>query len=266
MKTLVFQSYRTTDVPAWVAACLESVASWAEGREFGYRRLGDEFLAEVPEDYAAQARHNIFLVTDLARLNAAARFLQEGWNRVLWLDADVLVFRPDRFLATLPEREAFLEESWFLERADDSGHWQRKVSNAVMFFPKGGSFLEFYRKSCERLVRSGVPGQEEFGRSTPCLELGPDFLTRRDAVRPLERLRGVAHLMPETLAAIVSGGGPTLDRFVRASSEPYSAAHLCHSSVGNRYRGLEITHPVLEAVVRQLRGPLGDRLADRPAS
>ncbi len=41
MKTAVYQSYRTRDVPAWVNRCMQSVRAWADAQPFDYRFIDD---------------------------------------------------------------------------------------------------------------------------------------------------------------------------------------------------------------------------------
>jgi hypothetical protein len=47
-RTVVYQSYRTRDVPAWIATCMHTVRAWAASRGFDYRfidgRLFDRAL------------------------------------------------------------------------------------------------------------------------------------------------------------------------------------------------------------------------------
>ena len=51
MKTVVYQSYRTHDVPPWVEACLQSTRAWAASRGFQHRFLDDRFFDFCPRWY-----------------------------------------------------------------------------------------------------------------------------------------------------------------------------------------------------------------------
>ena len=44
MKTLVYQSFRTSDVPGWVTRCMKSVRGWAADRGFDYQFFDDRFF------------------------------------------------------------------------------------------------------------------------------------------------------------------------------------------------------------------------------
>ena len=46
--TLVYQSFRTENVPQWIEACLSSVKQWAHAHQFEYCFLGDEIFDLLP--------------------------------------------------------------------------------------------------------------------------------------------------------------------------------------------------------------------------
>ena len=101
MKTVVYQSYRTTGVAAWIAQSMESVRSWAEGLGFAYERIDDAFFAPVPGWYRDKVGGEIVRMSNLARLLAARRLLGEH-ERVVWVDANVVVFNPARLVVDAP--------------------------------------------------------------------------------------------------------------------------------------------------------------------
>jgi hypothetical protein len=96
MLTVVYQSYRSSGSPAWIDRCLASVREWAEARAYHYVFVGDE-LFDLVRLGTGKESGQILPITDLARLELAARFLAEGYERAVWIDADVLVFNPQRF-------------------------------------------------------------------------------------------------------------------------------------------------------------------------
>ena len=49
MKTLVCQSFRTSDVPGWVTRCMKSVRGWAADRGFDYQFFDDRFFEYAPD-------------------------------------------------------------------------------------------------------------------------------------------------------------------------------------------------------------------------
>ena len=90
--TIVIQSYRTHDVPPWLARCLASVRAWAEECGFTYRFLGDELFDPLPARLRLRAGHLPQMLADLGRLHAIATALAEGADRAVWAGADVVVF------------------------------------------------------------------------------------------------------------------------------------------------------------------------------
>ena len=44
MKTVVFQSYKTEDVPPWIATCMDGVRQWSAAKGFDYRFMDDQFF------------------------------------------------------------------------------------------------------------------------------------------------------------------------------------------------------------------------------
>src|SRR3712207_5158733 len=110
-KTLVFQSYRTDAVPLWLERCLASVRHWSELQGFGYRLLGDELFDILPAGVDLRSAPQGLAATDLARLLWCRRFLDEGFARVVWADADILVLSAGAF--TLPDAPYLLcRELW----------------------------------------------------------------------------------------------------------------------------------------------------------
>src|ERR1700737_2412763 len=96
MKTVVHQSYRTHDIPAWLRSCMQSVATWARNQMFEYQFIDDRLFDYVPDWYRRGAGDNVQVVTNLARL-LMARSLLADYERTIWVDADVLVFDQDAF-------------------------------------------------------------------------------------------------------------------------------------------------------------------------
>ena len=226
MDTVVVQSYRTADVPPWIARCLASVRVWAEARGYAYRFIGDEIFDLVPPAYLARTRHALPIVVDLARLLLAQRAHAEGYRRAIWLDADVLVFAPDR-LAIPDERDFYLcRELWLSGFAVS-----RRVNNCACAFTAGTPFLPFYIAACQQLVRDAV------GALDPLIA-GTRFLTELDRALPLPQLDGVGLFGPAVVRDLAAGGGPYLEALRRASG-PLHAVNLCASFRGKRFRAPE---------------------------
>ena len=107
MKTLVYQSFRTSDVPGWVTRRMKSVRGWAADRGFDYQFFDDRFFEYAPDWYREKVKHHRLLVGDLARLELGKKFLAEGYDRTIWIDADVIVFDSENFNVDIREDFAF---------------------------------------------------------------------------------------------------------------------------------------------------------------
>src|SRR5271155_4687165 len=96
-QTVVFQSYRTQNVPKWIVGCMETARGWAGMRGFDYQFLDDRFFDRVPAEFRARTTDKLIL-TDIARLLVTRELLEGGYERVVWIDADVAVFDPESWV------------------------------------------------------------------------------------------------------------------------------------------------------------------------
>jgi hypothetical protein len=94
--TIVIQTFRDHDRPAWIQRCLDSVRKWAESHGHDYALAGDEFYDLCGPDYLARGDKNPRAITNLARLVATRQRLDAGYRQVIWMDADTFVFDPKR--------------------------------------------------------------------------------------------------------------------------------------------------------------------------
>jgi hypothetical protein len=68
MKTVVLQTFRSHDVPPWMARCLASVRDWAAAQGYDYQFEGDSVFALCGEEYLVAVGDNKRSITNLARL------------------------------------------------------------------------------------------------------------------------------------------------------------------------------------------------------
>ena len=106
MRSVVFQSFRTADVSPWQERCLRSVREWASSRGVEYRFVDDSFFERCPAWYREKVHADKLLMSDLARLIVARELHDEGFERVVWVDADLLVVAAAGFDAGLAEPRA----------------------------------------------------------------------------------------------------------------------------------------------------------------
>ena len=231
MPTLVLQSHRAPLPASWYECCVDSVREWSARLGYEYRWHGDELFDRLPSELRRKTAEQPVVASDLARLILAENALTEGYERVIWVDADVLVLEPDRL--TLPEAEAlFGREVWV--QADENGRLKvyRKVHNAFMAFAANEPVLPFYRMSAERILRRY---DATSGPMVPQL-IGPKLITLLHNAIGFDVLETAGMLSPLVARDVLSGGGPALARFLKASAERPLALNLCGSSV--RYQML----------------------------
>src|SRR6202035_2631516 len=112
MKTVVLQSFRTTNVPAWMQRCMSSVRAWADLHGYDYEFMHDRIFDLCGADYLAQVGDNKRSITNLARLELIRLRLAGEFERAIWLDADTFVFAPATFRMDIREGYAFSREVW----------------------------------------------------------------------------------------------------------------------------------------------------------
>jgi hypothetical protein len=146
-----------------------------------------------------------------------ARELLVEYPRVVWVDADVLVFGA----LALPEGRDFYacREIW---------EGEPRVNNCTLVFSRGTSFLPFWIDTAMASMRAAAGKLDS-------LMIGTRFLTALDRAESLPQLQTVGLFSPTILADLAAGGGARLDAY-RALAGPLAAANLCLSfraSVGD---------------------------------
>jgi hypothetical protein len=238
-ETVVFQSFRTQNVPHWIGRCLETAKHWAQLRGYDYHFLDDRFFDYVPQKYRAKTDNKI-LLSDFARLIVSRELLSKGYARTVWIDADVVVFDPDSWHLPTLENYYFSHELWPTPQANGV-RLDFRANNAVMVFSRGNSFLDFYIDSCHRILSSNAELKN--------WHIGVRFLTGLRAVCPLPLLMNIGMLGQDILADLVRGPKHLLSNYIRAMGEPLVAANLCGSVTGMSVGDFVITDKVMEEIV-----------------
>jgi hypothetical protein len=219
--TLVIQSHRDPLPLPWLRRCLDSVAHWAEASGYDYRLLGDELFASLPADLLEKTGEQRVIASDLARLDALRQGLAEGYDRVVWCDADFLIFDAARFV--LPQGDCALgREVWLQADERNRPRAYVKVHNAMLMFRRGNSFLEFYRDAAERLLRQNQGGM-------PPQFIGPKLLTALHNIAALPVMESAAMLSPMVIRDRIAGQGEALRLFRQKSAVPAAGANLSSS-------------------------------------
>lgn len=226
--TVVLQSFRTHDVPPWLPACLHSVRGWAQQQGWQWRFMDDAFFGLAPDWARQRCAGNLYALTDLCRLLWAERTLAEGAGCVVWADADVLVFEPQRLRWPAGQGHGFARELFLpVDGQGRTGPPQHGINNALMGFEAGDPVLADYRAACEQALRSAPAGP------LPRTALGPALLAALGRARPLQVIEGVGLFTLAQMQAIAQGPGQADGQALLAATLHHShtapaAANLCH--------------------------------------
>ena len=221
--TLVVQSHRNPLPYAWLRFCLDTVADWARENDFDYQFVGDELFDPVEPELLEKIGDRRVIATDIARLQLLRQGLANGYECVVWCDADFLIFDPGNF--DLPRGDcAFGREIWV--QRDDRGGLRAypKLHNAFLLFRRGNPVLDFYLDTAQRLLRLNQGGM-------PPQFIGPKLLTALHNIACFPVFDRAGMLSPPVMRDILSGGGPALDLFLQKSPCPPAAANLSSSLI-----------------------------------
>jgi hypothetical protein len=248
MKTVVYQSYRTHNVPHWIFHCMQIVSLWAGRHGFAYRFYDDGIFNRVPAWFKQRVNNLILPMSDLARLLVAHELLEEGFERVVWIDADVLIFDIDQFHIDVPGTCAFCKEWWLGPNAEMKMRIYSRVNNAVLMFTRESNFLDFYIESAQAFVRYK---RSQIGHT----DIGTQFLSRLHALAHFPLLTNVGMISPWLLSDMAEGPGDLTDWYMQHANQPIFAANLCGSMV----RG-DVHAQKVERVVQKLLASRGEIL------
>lgn len=220
--TLVIQSHRSPLPWPWIARCLESVRDWCAMKGYDYHFMGDELFDCVSGSLLEKTRYQTVIATDLARLLNLQNALRRGYETVIWMDADFLIFNPLAF--TMPDEPCAVgREVWVQHDRQGKLKAYKKIHNAFLMFQKADSFLDFYTDTARRLLtKNQGPVPPQF--------IGPKLLMALHNVANLPVLETAGMLSPMVIKDLLEGEGPALNLFVKHSPQPIAAANLCISS------------------------------------
>ena len=250
MKTVVYQSYRTQRVPGWIATCMSTVKAWAQASGFDYRFFDDSFLALPPAWYVEKCAGEICPVTDLARLMAARELLASGYERTVWVDADMLVFAPDALTVDGVEGFAFSLELWAWLDAQGQLQCDQRVNNSLFVMTRDNRQLDFLIDACLRIAMS-KPRLDK-------LDIGSRFMTKLAESMPMPLVANVGLFSPLLMQAIANGDEAILRAYAQKLPIPLACANLCGSLVGQEMQGFAASSDNYDAVVRACLGTRGE--------
>ena len=220
--TLVIQSHRSPLPYGWLQQCLDTVKTTTEYNGYEYRFMGYELLDRLEDGLKLKIVQQRVIGSDLARLLVMQELLQAGHQRVIWLDADFLIFDPAKFI--LPADDyAVGREVWVQKDKHGKLRAYKKVHNAFLMFCRGNSFLGFYADTAKRLLNQNTG-------SMPSQFIGPKLLTAIHNVAMLPVMETAAMLSPMVIKDLLQGQGTALELFRRESADAPAGANLCISS------------------------------------
>ncbi len=264
-QALVIQSHREPLPHDWLRPCITSVKNWAKQEGYDYHFIGDEIFDTLPAWVLEKTQSQKVIATDLARLKCLQHFLLAGYQRVIWLDADFLIFAPESFQLpehdALPEGYALGREVWVQPKTTEKESANnkalkfkayKKVHNAFLLFDaqfgQRNSFLDFYTNHAERLLKQ-IGGVLNDGQvPMPPQFIGPKLLTALHNVVQCPVQENAGMLSPWVINDILAGSGPALTLFRSKSPQPLAGANLC-SSLSNSD---DLPDRALEKVMAQL--------------
>ena len=206
---------------AWLRTCLDSVAGWAEGRGYDYRFIGDEIFAPLDAELLEKTRSQRVIASDLARLASLQQGLAEGYDCVVWCDADFLIFDPARFV--LPDSDFALgREVWVQHDKRRQLRAFVKVHNALLMFRRDNHFLDFYHDAAERLIRLNQG-------TMPPQFIGPKLLTALHNIVQCPVMESAAMLSPLVIRDRIAGQGEALRLYQQKSAVVPAGANLSSS-------------------------------------
>ena len=245
MKTLVIQSFRSAAVPRWIEHCLTSVREWARAQGFDYRLFDDRVFELCGPEYLARAGNNMRAIMNLARLELIKDAHQNGYDRAIWIDADVLVFHPELFKINVVERYAFVRETWVTRNASGWRAFQH-VNNSVFVCMKNEPDLDMLI----RLVRHiGIHRP-----ITKSFQTGTYLLTGLEKSLAFETLDDVGMFSSHVVLALARQEDPAVSTQAIGHGTPVFAANLCASDRDPP----TITERQAELVVERLMESKGD--------
>jgi len=187
-----------------------------------YERLDDAFFDFAPVWARRRCAGNIYALTDICRLQWLRMQLHRGYERVIWADADILIFSSVRLDVTTRNGHAFARELFLSTDREGQVKAIEGINNALMVFERNQSVLDTYLTACLERLRSLPAGP------VPRTELGPELLADMANNKPLDTMNGIGLFTPAIMRQIAFGGGPLTMLSDKLPPGPLGAANLCH--------------------------------------
>jgi hypothetical protein len=246
-RTLVVQSFRRTDVPAWIERCLDSVRRWTAQRGFDHAFYGDEFYDLCGADYLARVGGNPRSITNLARLEITRIKLAEGYDQVIWFDADVFVFDPDRLIMQTDAGYAFSREAWVTKAPNGTAQLAyTSLHNAAFIFTQRQTDLELFIHIIRHIVMTRTIGSN--------YQVGVRLISGLAYSLDIPAITCVGMFSPDVVDAIADNRRGFMRAFARFHGHKVQAANLGWSQAEH------FTEARMMAAMDRLESTAGDIL------
>ncbi|MEM9314271.1 MAG: hypothetical protein AAGA95_06555 [Pseudomonadota bacterium] len=259
-QTVVLQSQHDAALLGWQGRCSSSVERWSQRQDFRYRRQGDELFERIDPELRRRFADQPVVLSDLARLLWLREVLEEGFERAIWIDADVLVFRD----FVLPETgDRFGRECWVQPDGTRLRSY-RKLHNAWLQFSTGSAVLPYYIDRAQTLLSMAeAPVVPQF--------IGPKLLTAWHNIVPFNIEERVGMLPPLAMAELLaepSARSPALRLLCVDHAAPLCALNLCASYENRSVDGVlhvgDDFHALIDVLQQSNTAALLDSLGARP--
>jgi len=226
-KCLVIQTFRSYNIPDWISRCIKSVRDWTHSNRYDYLLFGDEFYNFCSEEFLNRGNKNPQSITNLARLIVIRNYLNLGYERVIWMDADVFIFAPEKLNfnfsdANLSTGYAFGREVWMEQNGTCINHG---THNAVAIFTQHAVDLDMLID----LIKHIDAGREIASN----FQIGVGLLRGLRYSLMFQTLSSVGLFSPTLLEAILKSNENLLVQYGAAYKYPAYAANLCMSLQSN---------------------------------
>lgn len=201
---------------------MNSVARWASANGWDYECMDDSFFDLVSPEILEKCVNNIYALTDICRLVLLTQKLEASYDRVVWADADFLIFSPDRLKLVGDRDHGFAREIFLQVNEDGSVTPIHGLNNALMYFTLGSPMLQHYLGAALAVIDAAQPGEIE--RTA----LGPHLLRSIAQSQSVNLIDGVGLLTMSIMREIELGKSPMFQFLERLSGHPLGAANLCH--------------------------------------
>ncbi len=249
------------------------VEKWANSKGFEYLFIDDRMFDYVPEWYKKQVQQKILPVSDLARLEIAKELLTKGYDRTIWVDADLILFDPDKFDIAVQEQFAFMKEIWVEKNRFGFVDFEQRVCNAITVFTADNSFLDFYIYACNTIAKSPQHWIYRFNSgnklsvrwerlkmklSKPSTNIssdivGTEFLTALYKALSFPLIENIGLFSPVLMKEIANNKHNYIKKYIRLFGNPIYGANLCGSASGKDY-----PEDVVNRVFEKLLATKGD--------